>query len=151
MDDKFFQHPGIILRESRLGLFTQSPFLTVHFHWTTSPINNVGDDQGREGLQSKKGKGKSEKGKVRSKRKKNFSPFTPHPLRHFSLLTGYQLVGDPDAIRIKQAIHAGDSTKSNMGGGGNVGSEIKGLWNLAGVAAVHVIGLQGGPRWAAIV
>jgi hypothetical protein len=36
MDDKLFQHPGQILREGRLGLFTQSPFLPVHFHWTTT-------------------------------------------------------------------------------------------------------------------
>ncbi len=36
MDDKFFQHPGQILSEGRLGLFTQSPFLPVHFHWTTT-------------------------------------------------------------------------------------------------------------------
>jgi hypothetical protein len=116
-----------------------------------SPINNVGDDRGGEGLRSKKGKGKSAKGKVRSKMKKNFSSFTPHPLRHFSPLTGYELVGDPDVVRIKQALCAAGSNKSNMGGGGNVGSEIKGLWNLAGVAAVQVISLQGGPRWSAIV
>lgn len=39
MNEKFSQHPGQILREDRLGLFTPSPFLPVHFHWTTtSPI-----------------------------------------------------------------------------------------------------------------
>ena len=36
MDDTFSQYPGQILRESRLGVFTQSPFLPVHFHWTTT-------------------------------------------------------------------------------------------------------------------
>ena len=75
----------------------------------------------------------------------------PSPITALFPLTGYQLEGDPDVIRIKQAIHVAGTKKPNMGGGGNVGSEIKGLWNLAGVAAVHVIGLQGGPRWAAIV
>ena len=42
MDDKFFQHPGQILREGRLGLFTRSPFLPVHFHWTTTPLDSSG-------------------------------------------------------------------------------------------------------------
>jgi predicted transposase YbfD/YdcC len=37
MDDKFFQYPDQILREDHLDLFTQSPFLPVHFHWTTTP------------------------------------------------------------------------------------------------------------------
>ncbi len=37
MNAKFSQHPGTILREDRLGLFTRSPFLPVHFHWTTTP------------------------------------------------------------------------------------------------------------------
>ena len=36
MDETFFQYPGQILREDRLGVFTQSPFLPVHFHWTTT-------------------------------------------------------------------------------------------------------------------
>ena len=36
MNDKFSQHPGTILREDRLGLFTLTPFLPVHFHWTTT-------------------------------------------------------------------------------------------------------------------
>jgi hypothetical protein len=36
MNEKFSQHPGQILREDRLGLFTPSPFLPVHFHWTTT-------------------------------------------------------------------------------------------------------------------
>ena len=36
MNDKFSQYPGPILREGRLGLFTPSPFLPVHFHWTTT-------------------------------------------------------------------------------------------------------------------
>ena len=36
MDNKLFQHPGQILREDRLGLFTRSPFPSVHFHWTTT-------------------------------------------------------------------------------------------------------------------
>ncbi len=36
MNAKFSNHPGTILREDRLGLFTQSSFLPVHFHWTTT-------------------------------------------------------------------------------------------------------------------
>ena len=38
MNAKFFQHPGTILREDPLGLFTRSPFLPVHFHWTTTHL-----------------------------------------------------------------------------------------------------------------
>ena len=42
MNAKFSNHPGTILREDRLGLFTQSSFLPVHFHWTTTsgPASN---------------------------------------------------------------------------------------------------------------
>ena len=36
MDDEFSHYPGQILREDCLGVFTQSPFLSVHFHWTTT-------------------------------------------------------------------------------------------------------------------
>jgi len=36
MNDKFSQHPSTILREDRLGFFTLTPFLPVHFHWTTT-------------------------------------------------------------------------------------------------------------------
>ena len=36
MNETFSQHSGTILREDRLGLFTRSPFLPVHFHWTTT-------------------------------------------------------------------------------------------------------------------
>jgi hypothetical protein len=41
MNAKFSQHPGTILREDRLGLFTQSSFLSVHFHWTTTKLYNL--------------------------------------------------------------------------------------------------------------
>ena len=76
-----------------------------------------------------------------------------HILFKFLLFPPYLLgvPGNIDVVSVKQAIQIAGSNKSNMGGGGNIGREIKGLWNLAGVAAVHVIGLQGGPRWAAIV
>ena len=70
---------------------------------------------------------------------------------NYFLLTGYQLEGDLDVIRIKQPIHVAGTKKPNMGGGGNVGSDIEGLWNLAGVGAVYEISLQGYPRWSAIV
>ncbi len=40
MNDKFSQHPSTILREDRLGFFTLTPFLPVHFHWTTT-IGNL--------------------------------------------------------------------------------------------------------------
>ncbi len=36
MNDKFSQHTGKNLREDGLGLFPQSSFLPVHFHWTTT-------------------------------------------------------------------------------------------------------------------
>jgi len=53
MNEKFSQHPGQILREDRLGLFTPSPFLPVHFHWTTThthpianyPLREVGQEE----------------------------------------------------------------------------------------------------------
>jgi hypothetical protein len=45
MDDKIFHHPGQILREDRLGLFTQFPFLSVHFHWTTTEGDGLGARQ----------------------------------------------------------------------------------------------------------
>ena len=38
MNANFFKHPGTILREDGLGLFTPSSFLPVHFHWTTTPV-----------------------------------------------------------------------------------------------------------------
>jgi len=41
MNAKFSNHPGTILREDRLGLFTQSSFLPVHFHWTTTEIPSL--------------------------------------------------------------------------------------------------------------
>ena len=49
MDDKLFQHPGQILREGRLGLFTQSPFLPVHFHWTTTKASLFSGKQAHQG------------------------------------------------------------------------------------------------------
>ena len=42
MNDTFSQHPGTILEEDRLGLFTRSPFLPVHFYWTTTQCGEVG-------------------------------------------------------------------------------------------------------------
>ena len=39
MNEKFPQYPGQLLREDRLGLFTPSPFLPVHLHWTTTTLH----------------------------------------------------------------------------------------------------------------
>jgi len=42
MNDKFSQHSSTILREDRLGFFTLTPFLPVHFHWTTTECQQQG-------------------------------------------------------------------------------------------------------------
>ncbi len=39
MSENFFYHPDTILRTDCLDLFTRSPFLSVHFHWTTTCLS----------------------------------------------------------------------------------------------------------------
>ena len=50
MNAKFSNHPGTILREDRLGLFTQSSFLPVHFHWTTTTSLSAGREANKAKL-----------------------------------------------------------------------------------------------------
>jgi len=59
--------------------------------------------------------------------------------------------GDLDVVRIIQVIHVVGSDKSNLSVRENVGGEVKGLRNLASVAAVHTIGLKGCPGRSTVV
>ena len=59
--------------------------------------------------------------------------------------------GDLEVVSIIQALHVAGPNKANLGVRRKVGGEIKGLGDLAGVAAIHVIGLKGRPRCSAIV
>ena len=52
MNETFSQHSGTILREDRLGVFTRSPFLPVHFHWTTTARQWIGASVQRAGQQA---------------------------------------------------------------------------------------------------
>jgi hypothetical protein len=79
--------------------------------------------------------------------------FLPLRLTPYDIFPSYLLsVPDNiDVVGVKQSLHVAGTNKLDLGVRGNVGREVQGLGDLAGVGAVHVIGLKGGPRCSPVV
>ena len=88
---------------------------------------------------------RSEKRKGKNEKQECFYIFY---LTSYSSLPPYLLSvpGDLDVVRIIPAFDVAGTNKSNLGVRSNIGGDVKRFWDLAGIAAVYVVGLKGSPR-----